>query len=286
MEGRTAARAETLNSHLGTAPGFALTPERIEQFLTALLEQGRTPDTITTYRRNLTRLHLMLPEDDRVIREGTLAELRDRLLESGYSHSMINCCLAAADGLLDFYGRRDLQTGRRVKKDTGVQPELTRSEYLRLLSTARTLEKERAYLLVKVFGTMGLPLRALPRLTVEAVREGRLVFGASILHIPACLREELLDYAAREGIGAGPVFVTGSRIPINRRHAFKAIQDLSADARVAEEKCNPRCLKKLYQSTLAGISDNISLLVEQTYDRLLDTEQLTIGWRQGEIIGK
>ena len=47
-----------------------------------------------------------------------------------------------------------------------------------------------------------------------------------------------------------------------------------------EEKGNPRCLKRLYQSTRAGIEDNISLLVEQAHSRLLEQEQLEIGWAE------
>ena len=43
-----------------------------------------------------------------------------------------------------------------------------------------------------------------------------------------------------------------------------------AAARVPGEKGNPRCLKRLYQSTRSGIEENIALLVEQ--------EQFTAGW--------
>lgn len=266
-------------------PGLTLTEERIEGFLGSLLAQGRTPDTIAAYRRNLTRLYGLLPEDKQ-LRQGTLAEIRDVLLESGYSSSTINTCMAAAEGLLAHYGRRELQTGQRMKRDRAIQPELTRSEYLRLLSAARMLGKERSYLLVKVFGTTGLPLHDLHRLTVEAAQAGVLAVGTSILHLPACLQRELLDYAGRERLRSGPLFVTQSKTPMNRSHVAKEIQALGPEAQVAEGKCNPRCLRKLYLSTVAGIRDSVALLVEQTYDRLLDTEQLTIGWGQGEAKAK
>ena len=58
------------------------------------------------------------------------------------------------------------------------------------------------------------------------------------------------------------------------------IRQLCAAAKVPEEKGNPRCLKRLYQSTRAGIEDNIALLVEQTHSRLLEQEQLEIGWEE------
>ena len=56
------------------------------------------------------------------------------------------------------------------------------------------------------------------------------------------------------------------------------IQSLSGAARVAPEKCNPRCLRKLYLVTQAEIDRGVRLLAEQAYDRLLDTEQLAVGW--------
>ena len=49
-----------------------------------------------------------------------------------------------------------------------LQPELTRTEYLRLLQTARALGRERVYLLVKLFGTTGLTVQELEKVTVEA----------------------------------------------------------------------------------------------------------------------
>ena len=59
------------------------------------------------------------------------------------------------------------------------------------------------------------------------------------------------------------------------------IQSLSGAARVAPEKCNPRCLRKLYLVTQAEIDRGVRLLAEQAYDRLLDTEQLAAGWAEG-----
>ena len=58
------------------------------------------------------------------------------------------------------------------------------------------------------------------------------------------------------------------------------IQQLSRDARVAPEKCTPRCLRKLCQATREGVEQSVSLLVEQALDRLLEQEQLTIGWEE------
>lgn len=258
--------------------GVSLTLELIEEYLDTLGETGCTPDTLKTYRLKLEQLYQYLPED-KLIHVGTLAQWRDSLLEAGYASSTINGCTAAANGLMAHCGYRELQVEKPLKYEYAVQPELTRNEYLRLLSTARALGKEREYLLIKVLCSMGLPLCDLPQLTVQAAREGKLRLSSSVLRIPDCLREELLDYIQREGLISGPVFVTKSGRPLKRSSVTSMIQRLCQDAQVPEEKANPRCLKKLYQTTQASIQANIALLVEQAHDRLLETEQLAIGWK-------
>lgn len=258
--------------------GLSLTPELFDEFLDGLRRKGRTPDTLLTYRRSLNLLYGYLQEE-KLLCHGTLEAWRNHLLESGYAARTVNLCISAANSLLEYCGRRELQVPAPLKPGQAVQPELTRSEYLRLLSTARILGWEQVYLLVKVFGSTGLTLQELPRLTVEAAKEGRLSLSGLVLHIPACLQKELLDYAERKGIAAGPLFVTRCGTPVRRTTVTTYIQRLARDACVPPEKCNPRCLRKLYLATQENIRANLSLLVEQAHDRMLETEQLTIGWK-------
>ena len=82
----------------------------------------------------------------------------------------------------------------------------------------------------------------------------------------------LLEYCGRRELQLGK--------PLRRTSVTTLIQRLCLDARVPEEKANPRCLKKLYQATQDNIQANISLLMEQAHDRLLETEQLAIGWKE------
>lgn len=120
--------------------------------------------------------------------------------------------MSAANGLLAYLGRRDLQLIGQLDTEEEIQPELSRTEYLRLLATARNLGRERTYLMVKVFALTGIRVSELNRVTVRAVEEGRVLTAcdgrAQYVLIPACLRKELTVYLRRVGITAGPVFVT------------------------------------------------------------------------------
>ncbi len=258
--------------------------EQVDAYLNDLQTRGRTPETIRTYRRNLLLLFEALPESRQLDRR-TLARWRDTMLEQGYTPRTVNVRLASANGFLDYLGLRDYQLPMQLKPaEDDIQPELTRNEYLRLLSVARTLDKGRTYFMVKVFAILGLTVHDLPKLTAEAVEKGVFTTSANrsrqIIRIPNCLQAELLDYLQREGIRSGPVFCTRNGKPICRAAVTACIQQLSRDARVAPEKCNPRCLRKLCQSTRAGVQQSISLLVEQALDRMLEQEQITIGWEE------
>ena len=265
-------------------PGLRLTPGDLETYLDSLSQQGRGRDTLATYRRNVHALYDGLPED-KTVRPGTLDRWRAALLEGGYSPRTVNVRISVANSLMAFLGRRDLQSVGALEVDD-VQPELTRTEYLRLLTTARALDKERLYLLVKLFGCTGIPLQELPRVTVEALTEGRVIVRSNgvvqLLHLPDFLRKELLAYARREGTASGPVFHTRVGKPLGRTAVTDSIKQLCRDARVSEEKANPRCLKRLWQSTQDGIRTQIDLLVEQACDRLMEAEQLTVGWDVGK----
>ena len=203
-------------------------------------------------------------------------------MKAGYAPSTINSYLSVNNAYLDFVGHREYQLANQLKLETEIQPELTRTEYLRLLQTARALDREKVYLLVKLFGTTGLTVQELDKVTVEAVKDGKLtvIFSRNkqVLRIPEGLQKELLDYAKRNGYLSGPIFLTKEGTPMSRTYVSTIIRQLCTAAKVPEEKGNPRCLKRLYQSTRAGIEDNIALLVEQAHNRLLEQEQLEIGW--------
>ncbi len=129
-------------------------------------------------------------------------------------------------------------------------------------------------------------IQELPQLTVEAVKLGvvELEYHNSrqkrMLHLPEGLKEELLDFAKREGRSHGPVFSSSEGMPMARSSVNYFINIVCHDARVAEEKANPRCLWKMYQETCRGIRANIAVLIEQSYQKILEDEQLAMGWKE------
>ena len=260
----------------------AVTPNAIQAYLDRLTAKGRGASTVKNYSNKLTMFYQELPEGKQVT-EQVLLDWRQSLLERGYSPNTVNTYLTAANGLLDHIGRRDLQLVDRLELDPSVQPELTRAEYLRLLGAARALDRERTYLLVKLFVLTGLRVGEVPHVTVAAVESGRMKAAGpggktGYRSIPTCLWEELQNYLRRTGVSAGQVFVTRNGRPMRRTQISMEIRALSQTARVAEEKCNPRCLRKLHLATRESVEQSVSMLVDQALDRLLEQEQALIGW--------
>lgn len=258
--------------------GMKLSHEQIGAYLENMGGKNYSNDTVVSYQRLLEKFYLFLPES-KYVHTGTLEAWQNSLLESGYSAKTVNVGTAAANGLMVYCGHREFQADRLPEEDR-AQPELTRSEYLRLLSAARQQGNEKKYLLVKVFGVIGLGVSELKYLTVEAVKEGEVSLSGLTLRIPSGFRRELLRYIREKGITTGPVFVTKRGKPMDRVSVTKMIQTLCQDARVEEEKANPRCLKKLCQATKSTIQRNFELLIEQAYDQMLEKEQKVIGWQE------
>ena len=266
------------------AEGVQVSQEDIQKFLAAYEGLDRAEGTIQFYQRRLRRFYQDLPED-KTIRHDTMKNWQEKLLQDGYAPGSVNAFLSAANSYLDYIGHREYQLAGQLEPGNSPQPELSRTEYLRLLQTARALGKEKVYLLVKLFGSTSLTVQELPKVTAETVEAGKVtvVFSGvkSVVHIPEHLQKELLDYTRKNGILSGPVFCTKSGMPVNRTYVSAAIRNLCVNAGVPEEKGNPRCLKRLYQATRGVIESNISLLVDQAMERILEREQLEIGWEEG-----
>ncbi len=263
--------------------GVRVSQEDIQQFLVAYEGLDRVEGTLQLNRQKLKRFYKDLPED-RIVRHDTLKNWREKLLQSGYAPNSVNAFLSAANTFLDFIGHREYQLAGQLREDKAPAPELSRMEYLYLLRTAKVLGKERVYLLMKVFATTGIQVRDLQELTVEAIREGRIVCRKNrcrqTLTVPKCLQKEMLSFAERNGIQNGPVFLTRDGRPIHRTYISGMMKPICEAAQITDGRGSPKCLRKLYFSTRAAIENDVALLVDQAMERQLEQEQFSIGWEE------
>lgn len=119
--GRADPSRRTTSRRAEPESGIILTPERIEAFLEHQQTRSTTEDTVKRYRHALELLYADLPPD-KGLRWYTLAEWRDSLLERGYAPRTVNVSISAANSLLRYLGRRELQLMDRLEPLHGYIP--------------------------------------------------------------------------------------------------------------------------------------------------------------------
>lgn len=258
-----------------------LTLEIIQNYLTHLCGKNAAANTMERYRQNLKIFYEALPEDKCVDRY-TLVKWRNELLQRGYAVRSVNVYVSTANSLLAYLGFRELQLPQQIEPEKLLQPELTRAEYLTLLQAARAEQKERVYLLIKLFATTGISVQDIDKVTVESVQGNCIDAMSGDKQKPVLLtdflRQELLSYADHMEIEQGPLFITRDGNPLERTNVTASIRQLCQNAGIPPEKGNPRCLKRLYQTTRLEIEQDINRLVEQAHERILEVEQQIVGW--------
>ena len=260
-----------------------LTRELIQEFLNSLREKGLGEGSLQSYETALLGLYEYLP-DDKLLGPKTGSAWKAWMEKQGLLPRTVNAKISVWNSFVQFSGCRQWQVVGFHRGYKEVQPELTRVEYLRLLQTAKQMEKKKSYLLIKIMGGAGIRIQELPQLTVESVTRGTLQLESHnskqkrLVRLLPVLRRELLAFAKEEGIKRGPIFVTGRGTPLPRTSVYYLVNCISRDALVDEDKANPRCLFKMYQNTYEGIRANIEFLTEQAYERMVEDEQMSVGW--------
>ena len=148
--------------------------EQIDRYAAHLRREERSPGTVENYLRHARTFAAWL--NGRPVTRERAAEWKEHLLSKGCAPVTVNAMLAALNGLFRFLGWDDcrvkfLKLQRRLFRAT--ERELTRAEYDRLLSAARTRGRERLALLMETICATGIRVSEVRYLTVEAARRGR-----------------------------------------------------------------------------------------------------------------
>ena len=257
----------------------------ISDFFRAHEDLDWKEDTIQRYNKYLHELLDYLdgrwPDQDNL-------EAWKHWIEAHYSHSGVNGYLAAADNYFLWCNRPELYLRRTPGENRDEEPRspaVTRTEYLKLLRTARGQGRQRIYLLIKFFALTGVPLQCLEQVTVELVRQGEGILSAQnrkekevCFYCPKGLQKEILGYAAQHGIYHGPVFVSRRGNLLARPAICREMKEICRAAGVPPDKGNPGSLRRLYQETQADITAQLDRLHRKMYDQMVELEQDVIGW--------
>ena len=189
--------------------------------------------------------------------------------------------LVSVNSLLSFLGWADCRvksTRQQRQIYCAEDKELTKAEYLRLPEAAK--KKPQLRLVMETICGTGIRVSELRYFTVEAVQRGEVTVTCkaktrSIL-LPGKLKKLLLDYAKKNRISSGPIFITRNGKPLNRSNIWSDMKKLCEAAGVKPSKVVPHNLRKLFARTFYGIEKDIAKLADILGHSSIDTTRIYI----------
>lgn len=245
---------------------FTLTAAGIQRYAGYLREQERAENTVRKYVRDLNSLSSFL--GGRAFAKADLIQWKEHLINT-YAPSTVNSMLAALNCFLRFMGWQALSVkALNVQRSPFCDGsrELSREEYLRLISAARRQGKERLALLLQTICATGIRVSELRFITVQAVAAGRAEVcnkgKRRTVFLPGKLCVLLKKYLKKEKITGGPVFVTRTGTPLDRSNIWRGMKSLCLSADVAPEKGFPHNLRHLFARTYYSQEKDLSRLAD------------------------
>ena len=177
----------------------------------------------------------------------------------------INSMLAALNSFLDFIGWIDCKVKNiRCQRQTycAEEKELSKAEYMRLLVAAK--DHPQLNLVMQTICGTGIRVSELKFFTVESVRQGEIAVRCKsktrTILIPGKLKKMLLEFAKKNKIAEGAIFITRNGNPLDRSNIWAQMKKLCESAGVNSSKVFPHNLRKLFARTFYGIEKDIAKL--------------------------
>lgn len=257
-----------------------ITEQLISEWVTYLVSEEKSENTIEKYKRD-ARAFMSYLQGNLVTKDQVLA-YKTYLIQN-YAPRSVNSMLISLNRLFSFLDWDDVRVKTlKLQRQTYCpeEKELTKNEYERLVLTARRNGNERLELILQTICGTGIRVGELQFITVEAARKGEAVVSLKgktrEVFIVKKLRKKLMDYARRNGIEEGPVFVTRSGKPICRTNIWREMKALCAQAAVSPEKVFPHNLRHLFARIFYGINKDIAKLADILGHASIETTRIYI----------
>ena len=256
-----------------------ITQSQIQLFHQHLIREEKSSATVEKYLRDV-RAFAVYVGNEIVTKEVVMAWKND-LQAKEYAVRSINSMLASLNSLLDFLGWADCKV-KSLKQQKQVycaeEKELTKAEYMNLLAAAKNRPQLR--LVMETICGTGIRVSELRFFTVESAQRGEVVVNCKgkcrTILIPGKLRKLLLDYAKKEKIRSGVIFITRNGKPLNRSCIWAQMKALCVEAGVNPTKVFPHNLRKLFARTFYGIEKDIAKLADILGHSSIDTTRIYI----------
>ena len=175
-----------------------LPPSVLETFRSHLQHAERSPSTIEKYLRSIRAFACWL--NGRTVTKDAVAAWKSHLVARSYAPVTVNAALSALNSLFQYLGWEDCRV-RFLKIQRRLFRELDRSDYLRLIRTARQQGKKRLALLMETICATGIRVSEVPYITLEAAQAGKAEIALKgkirTILLPSRLCRKLLTFAKK-----------------------------------------------------------------------------------------
>lgn len=251
----------------------------IVEFHAWLIREEKSEASIEKYLRDVWAF-LSFAKGKPITKELVMA-WKESLIEKGYAASSINSMLAGINSFLHFMNLENCKVKNlKLQRKTYLseEKELTKAEYLRLLHAAK--DKPQLKLVMETICGSGIRVSELKFFTVENVKKGKIEINNKgkmrIILIPGKLKKKLLDWAGKNGIRTGTIFITKNGNPLDRSNIWANMKKLCEAAGVASGKVFPHNLRKLFARLFYKIEKDIAKLADILGHSSINTTRIYI----------
>lgn len=243
-----------------------ITDKSINKFKEYLTNEEKSKATIEKYIRDLTTFAAWLGKTE--LSKAKMLEYKEYLIEV-YAPASVNSIISSLNSFFDYIGQyalkvKTLKIQRQIfaRKDK----ELTKAEYERLLSAAKSKGNRKLYLLMQTICACGIRVSELRYISIESLQKGQAVINMKgkmrTIIIPRNLCKILKKYAVEQKISSGSVFITKTGRPLDRTNIWKLMKSLCDKANVNKNKVFPHNLRHLFARTYYSIEKDIARLAD------------------------
>lgn len=225
--------------------------KRLARYARHLRQEERCEGTIEKYLRDLRAFNGWLRGQE--VSKETAVAWKKHLQAKQYAFSTINSMLTSLNGFFRFMKWescrvKPLKVQRRVFRDQ--TRDLSQNDYKRLVAVAKDGGRARLALVIETMGATGIRVSEVSYITVEAARRRRAEISmkrkARIILLPKKLCKKLLEYAKKNKIVSGEIFLTRNGKSLSRKQIWAEMKSLCKNAGVEPTKVFPHNLRHLF----------------------------------------
>ena len=256
-----------------------VTAELIDTFRQKLILEEKSTATVEKYLRDVRAFFAYIGQSP--LTKEVVMGYKKLLIEKQYAVRSVNSMLVSVNSLLEYMGCQNCKV-KSIRQQRQIycaeEKELTKAEYLRLLSAAK--KKPQLLLVMETICGTGIRVSELRYFTVEAVRRGEITVTCKAKNrtilLPRKLKGLLLDYSRKNSIRSGPIFVSRGGKPLDRSNIWRQMKRLCQEAGVKSSKVFPHNLRKLFARTFYSIEKDIAKLADILGHSSIETTRIYI----------